>query len=512
MSRRAAARSRPPSRADGQRLQAGSSAPWPTLGELLDPRAPWLLPAVGLVLTRLLLWRAIPFAAEDAYITFRYARNLAGGFGWVFNPDERVFGFSSPLWTAWMALGFLAGAPPVPWARATTLAAELALLAVVVALLRRHGSPASAWCFAFFFALWPYFSAVSVSCMENSVMAATIALAALWCERRSALAGPGLAAVALMRPEGLAAAVALGLLVAGWRDRVVGSVLALAGVAALALYFGSPVPQSLLVKAQVYGTPGPLAAAYWWDWITPVLFARFSAVAEATHLFLLSVVLAPAMVLGAGALWPRRRTALGGLVGACLVVWLGYALLGVAFFWWYLVVPLVGFAALAALGFPRLARGAGLYVSTGLLVASLWTVGWRLYVGRAQAEYAGFVQVARFLSARAAPGEKVLLEPIGMIGYRAPLIVVDEIGLVAPQVARRRLQGPGWYTDVVAAERPEWLVLREGMARRGEAFAGRGAPFRGPAERDSLLARYTLVSKADTTAGANTLWVLRRGI
>jgi hypothetical protein len=37
---------------------------------------------------------------------------------------------------------------------------------------------AAAWCFAGFFALWPYFSAVTVSGMESPLMLALIALGA----------------------------------------------------------------------------------------------------------------------------------------------------------------------------------------------------------------------------------------------------------------------------------------------------------------------------------------------
>ena len=41
---------------------------------------------------------------DDAMISMRYARNLAEGHGLVWNPGERVEGYSNPLWTLWMAL------------------------------------------------------------------------------------------------------------------------------------------------------------------------------------------------------------------------------------------------------------------------------------------------------------------------------------------------------------------------------------------------------------------------
>ncbi len=51
--------------------------------------------------------------SDDAYISFRYARNLAAGHGLVFNPGERVEGYTNFLWTVLIAaairLGFDAG-------------------------------------------------------------------------------------------------------------------------------------------------------------------------------------------------------------------------------------------------------------------------------------------------------------------------------------------------------------------------------------------------------------------
>ena len=41
---------------------------------------------------------------DDAYISFRYARNLATGHGLVFNPGERVEGYTNFLWTVLLAL------------------------------------------------------------------------------------------------------------------------------------------------------------------------------------------------------------------------------------------------------------------------------------------------------------------------------------------------------------------------------------------------------------------------
>ncbi|HLF77955.1 MAG TPA: hypothetical protein VJB57_10745 [Dehalococcoidia bacterium] len=49
---------------------------------------------------------------DDAMISMRYARNLAGGHGLVWNPGETpVEGYTNPLWTLWMAALHLVGLP-----------------------------------------------------------------------------------------------------------------------------------------------------------------------------------------------------------------------------------------------------------------------------------------------------------------------------------------------------------------------------------------------------------------
>jgi hypothetical protein len=482
---------------------------FPSIRDLIDPVAPFLIPLVLLVVARIVTAIQVGNGTEDAYITYRYAQHLALGGGLTYNPGERVMGFSSPLWAMWNALGFFIAHQPLLWSRATSLVADAVTLLVMGALLERHASRRSAWCFTFFFALWPYFPAVAMSGLETSVMLALIALSAALAAARSWTAGLALAALALTRPEGLVAALVLGL-GATARARLVGIGLVAAGLGALAAYFGTIVPQSVIAKALTYGTPGPLAGRAWWEWLLPFPLGRWPELSDLVMMVPLSAILAPAVVVGARALWRERSTPLARAAAAMLVVWLGYALLGVTYFWWYLAVPLAGFAAVAAVGFPRIAKGAGLYVSVALLVIGVWSVARYLYIGRARQESSILLTAAELLRAQAQPGDKAMLEPIGMIGYVAPVIVIDEVGLVSPRVARRRRAGAGWYADIVTSERPEWLVVRYGTYRSGAAFAGVGAPFRGVAERDALFARYRPVAGGEAGSSDQALVILRR--
>src|SRR5439155_2859909 len=113
----------------------------------------------------------------------------------------------------------------------------------------------------------------------------------------SAWTGPLLGALALSRPEGVVLAFVVALF-AGWRDRIVGLALSALGVAALTRYYGSPIPQSVLAKAAVYGTPGPWAGRHWWEWISPVALGRWPVTSEGGLLFAFATVSAPALIAG----------------------------------------------------------------------------------------------------------------------------------------------------------------------------------------------------------------------
>ena len=55
------------------------------------------------------------FVQDYAFISFRYARNLADGLGLVWNVGERVEGYTNFLWTLMMAPSFKLGVDVVAW-------------------------------------------------------------------------------------------------------------------------------------------------------------------------------------------------------------------------------------------------------------------------------------------------------------------------------------------------------------------------------------------------------------
>jgi arabinofuranosyltransferase len=60
----------------------------------------WTLAEVLLYVVAAIAGWMVRFVQDDAFITYRFARNLARGNGLVFNPGERVEGYTNFLWTA----------------------------------------------------------------------------------------------------------------------------------------------------------------------------------------------------------------------------------------------------------------------------------------------------------------------------------------------------------------------------------------------------------------------------
>lgn len=79
------------------------------------PRSPILRYAAVVIIVSAGIVHAFGLATvnDDAFISFRYAQQLVNGNGLVYNPGERVEGYTNFLWTVLIAAGLRFGADPV---------------------------------------------------------------------------------------------------------------------------------------------------------------------------------------------------------------------------------------------------------------------------------------------------------------------------------------------------------------------------------------------------------------
>ncbi len=65
------------------------------------------------------------YQIDDAFIGFRYARNLWDGHNLVFNPGEYVEGYTSFLWVVMSALAYPLGIPAIHWVQGISVVAQI---------------------------------------------------------------------------------------------------------------------------------------------------------------------------------------------------------------------------------------------------------------------------------------------------------------------------------------------------------------------------------------------------
>ena len=179
---------------------------------LLGGNLPWLA---------VLAWLASAawFVCDDAFISFRYARNLVEGHGLVFNPGERVEGYTNFLWVLELAaLWKVFGLRPenvAPWLSVLCTIGTLAAVvwwAASLPGLRRRGlliwMALGFLCTSATFAVWTSGGGLETRQFTLFVVVAVVCLSVHTDSRRGLLAASlSLAAAAYTRPEGLLIAV-----------------------------------------------------------------------------------------------------------------------------------------------------------------------------------------------------------------------------------------------------------------------------------------------------------------
>lgn len=205
---------------------------------------------------------------DDAYITYRYAQNLASGNGLIYNDGQHVFGSTTPLYVLWLSgLKSLIRSVPLPVLAVRGNALFYVLSAVaLVGLVRQLGVDwIGALLAGHLFSVQRTMLDLSSAGMETYLFIALM-LGALWalCAGRWRLAGILTGLVAVTRPEGI---FILGIFFLGWVQRSRRPLALAAGIAPgilwtvfATLYYGNPIPHSIIARMQpIYLLPGDAA-------------------------------------------------------------------------------------------------------------------------------------------------------------------------------------------------------------------------------------------------------------
>lgn len=437
--------------------------------------------ALGAILARVFVLIATRSTTEDFYITLRYAENLARGQGFVYNPGERVLGTTTPLYTLLLALASRLGLDATAIGKGLNILADGAACFLLARLLGALGRPLTGLLAALLYATASAPVNFSIGGMETGLVTlASLSAIYGYVTHRIRLLALALALLFLLRIDGLLLAGVLG---GALSVRLLGvrkeskfptsnnaqRLLTLLLVVVLVVpwlvfatwYFGSPLPTSMTAKIIVYRRMRPEFLPNWGDFRH-----QFFGGAAQRVLFVL-------FLTGLFHAWRAHRPLRAPLVW--LFAYYATMLLSrVPTFGWYFVPPLPLYYGVATLGLRYWALGVRGLASlltpnaqrlllgalAALLFARLPSVATDIAAAQ-RLEDEVRRPLGLWLAQNTAPHERIMLEPIGYIGYFSKRPVLDIIGLVSPEVLpyyRRDVRFP--LGEIITRFRPHVLVLR----------------------------------------------------
>jgi hypothetical protein len=474
----------------------------------------WLILLVLVALA--LVARALPGARtiDDAFITFRYSRNIVEGQGFVYNPGVHTLGTTTPLFALTMAaISAVTGGQDFQTYAIVVSAIADALTAVLLYLVARRAID-NDWIAALPGALWaisPMSVTFAIGGMETSVNILWM-IAATWfyVVRRSPIGVGVCAALGLLTRVDAALWIAplfLFQLSESWlagRDKpllqripyktwLACALVLLPWVIFSLTYFGTPIPNSVTAKRHAYLIE-PLSALIRMiqTYSTPFFefdtFGSLGAMLGAVVYLALSVF---ALVYTARKL-PR-------LLPLLVYPWLyliAFAVLNLLIFRWYMAPPMPALILGIVIGawsifnrpLPRFAP-----VLVGLLgVVWLFTSvnGWVLHPDHGQDRPAPrmawnalellYQQMGEHLrdDLGVTPDTRVASGDIGAVGFFSRATIVDTVGLVTPELTRYYPVDPVYIASdqnyaippqLIYDTQPDYLVTMEGFVREGLA-------------------------------------------
>ncbi len=415
------------------------------------------------IAVRLVVYFATHYAVDDAFITFRYAANIAHGNGLVYNLGERVLGTSTPLFTLLIALFNLIGIDSITAA----LFFNLTAAGLTTVILYRWSQHLDLGRFAILpaviYIVFPRSVICDIAGMETALFALLVTSGMYLLFRGEHFAAITVASLATVaRPEGWAL-LALILAAIVFRDR---RQLVLKAVPVLLIagnwllfaqaYFGSVVPNSLTAKMALYSGYERFSS-----WQNPAITLGLNSP--------FGWIIWPLFLLGL--IFAFRRDRLLGIIAVWCGAYLGALIVsGTHVFFWYpapvyptsfVIVTIAVVRLLLWLPFRRAATTTWVpaVVSILVVVASLIHLTGRF--DNLRLEMASYhdihIAAADYLTQHARPNDRVLAEDIGYFGYYFRGRIIDRDGLVTPQAASYNRAGE--YRRFADSTNTEWLFI-----------------------------------------------------
>ncbi len=403
----------------------------------------------ALVISRIIGSIVIP-TYDDAFITFRYARNLAQGSGLVYQPGQWVLGVTGPAFAIFLALFSFFHLDLTSVATGLNILFDILTLVTTLFLFQEAFGVTAVVLFGLFFSLSPIMTRICVGGMEMDLFLLASLSAVLLYLKGFKYSGVCLAAVCyFIRPESL---VLTGILIMvegfshSWKKALLFSAAAAGTLVPLLLvqysFYGSVFPQSVLSKSRSVGESFLTVGK---ELVLPDVFC---------------IVMMPLAVYAAVKYYRRSE-----LVSILLWWWVGYV---AAYFivrpkiWsWYGEPVHYGEFVFAAVGVADLVKNVSRLKVKDIRVAGLaggavvliWVfLLWKNGPSPVTAHIYG--EIESWCTSRNVSKNSMLASDIGAIGYYSSAKVLDVAGLVWPEASAYSSVG-----QIVMQHHPDYLFL-----------------------------------------------------
>jgi hypothetical protein len=414
---------------------------------------------------------AAGFPLDDSWIHLHFARNLAEGAGFSYNPGVPVAGSTAPLWTLLLGAGAFVVGASLPMVKLFGISCALAAAVVTRRASLAWGASREVALASGVALSWTGGMAWgALSGMEVPLAALLVAAAMLTHARDRAVWTAVLASLAtLARPE---AALLIPLLALAWPVSlgrcVVFTVIPLAFVLPMIVFSlmttGAPYPSTL--GAKVEGGLLGLMAGITESSETWLARLRSFGGEWIRWLFRTHWLLPAAALGGVVGAWGRRGRSLG--LPALLLVFqpLAMALLapyrgpGFQEGRYVLHVLPIGLIALAAtVGRPsRRTVIVGALATLALAVVTLWPAADR-YAWGVQNINGMQVDIGRWVDRNVPVSARLAVNDIGAIAFFSRRQIIDLVGIVTPDVIPYRREGEVGVMRYVMTACPDYLIV-----------------------------------------------------